>query len=55
MPCQALQSTQPEAVPRRSDSGRTGADLVAAMQAMPHKEIDLEPIRTPMPVRSVGF
>jgi hypothetical protein len=29
----------------------TGADLVAAMQASPYKEIDLEPVRAHMPVR----
>ena len=29
----------------------TGADLVAAMQDSPHKEIDLEPARARMPVR----
>ena len=29
----------------------TGADLVAAMQASPYKEIDLEPARARMPVR----
>jgi plasmid stability protein len=33
----------------------TGADLVAAMQASPYREIDLEPGRTPMPVRGVTF
>lgn len=30
---------------------QTGADLIAAMQSSPHKEIDLEPERFPMPVR----
>jgi hypothetical protein len=33
----------------------TGADLVAAMQACPLKEIDLEPARYPMLVRDVTF
>jgi hypothetical protein len=33
----------------------TGADLVAAMQASPYKEIDLEPERFPMPVRDITF
>lgn len=33
----------------------TGADLVAAMQACPRKDIDLEPERFPMPVRNVTF
>ena len=31
--------------------GRKGADLVAAMQASPYKEICLEPERPRMPVR----
>lgn len=35
--------------------GPTGADLVAAMQACPLKEIDIEPARYPMPVRDVTF
>jgi hypothetical protein len=33
----------------------TGADLVAAMQASPYKEIDLEPTRDRLPVRDVRF
>jgi hypothetical protein len=33
----------------------TGAQLVAAMQASPAKEISLEPGRTAMPVRDVTF
>ena len=35
--------------------GRKGADLVAAMQASPHKEIGLEPERRRMPVREIRF
>jgi antitoxin VapB len=35
--------------------GRKGADLVAAMQASPYKEIGIEPERGPMPVREVQF
>ncbi len=33
----------------------TGAGLVAAMQACPLKDIDIEPERYPMPVRDVTF
>jgi hypothetical protein len=33
----------------------TGADLVAAMQASPYKDVSLEPTRGPMPVRDVTF
>ncbi len=37
--------------PRAPQHIATGADLVAAMQASPYKEIELEPQRAPMPVR----
>jgi len=33
----------------------TGADLVAAMQASPYKEVDLEPTRDRLSVRDVDF
>ena len=33
----------------------TGAELVAAMQMSPYKEISLEPARSPMPVRDLVF
>ena len=56
---QALMSSQPAV---GNDAGysdekpaATGADLVAAMQASPHKEIDLAPTRGGMPVRDVVF
>jgi hypothetical protein len=35
--------------------GPTGADLVAAMQASPYKDIALEPTRDRLPVRDVAF
>jgi hypothetical protein len=41
----ALRSSKPEAL--------TGAALIAAMQASPHKDIDIEPSRGPAPVRDV--
>lgn len=34
---------------------RTGADLVAAMQTSPCKDIDLEPTRSTMSVRDIAF
>jgi Arc/MetJ-type ribon-helix-helix transcriptional regulator len=34
---------------------RTGADLIAALQASPYKEINLEPQRDRLPVRDVAF
>jgi hypothetical protein len=56
---QALKSSPPAA---GKDAGfsdempaATGADLVAAMQASPYKEIDLAPTRDSMPVRDVVF
>jgi len=40
----------------KTQSRRTGADLVAAMQAMPHKdEIEFEHSRRQMPVRDAEF
>lgn len=32
---------------------RTGADLVAVMQASPYREIEIEPSRSRLPVRDV--
>jgi hypothetical protein len=56
---QALKSSSlPGAkVAERSEekSPAMGAELVAAMQASPFKEIHLEPGREPMPVRDVVF
>lgn len=37
----------------RLQDNRTGAELVAAMQASPHPDIDLAPSREAMPVRDV--
>ena len=44
---QALRSFNPEQP--------TGADLVAAMQASPYREIEIEPARDRLPVRDVTF
>ena len=40
---------------RRLKGDLTGASLIAAMQASPHRDIDIEPRRTPMPVRKVSL
>src|SRR6202790_1740001 len=40
---------------RRLKGDRTGKSLIAAMQASPHRDIDIEPGRTPMPVRKVSL
>jgi prevent-host-death family protein len=39
---------------RRLKGNVTGNALIKAMQASPHREIELEPIRAPMPVRDVS-
>lgn len=56
---QALKSSplplEREIVASSGSSVPTGSNLVAAMQACPYKEIDLEPIRSAMPVRDVAF
>ena len=38
---------------RRLKGDLTGEALIAAMQASPHRDIDIEPKRAPMPVRQV--
>ena len=50
---QALKSAPPAAEEGATD--KTGAELVAAMQASPYREIDLEPGRDRMPVRDIAF
>jgi prevent-host-death family protein len=38
---------------RRLKGDPTGKALIAAMQASPHRDIDIEPARAPMPVREI--
>jgi prevent-host-death family protein len=40
---------------RRLKGDLTGEALIAAMRASPHRDINIEPSRTPMPVRQVAF
>jgi prevent-host-death family protein len=40
---------------RRLKGDPTGEALIAAMQASPHREFDIELKRTPMPVREVSL
>jgi len=40
---------------RRLKGSATGQALIEAMQASPHREIDIEPKRQPMPVRDVSL
>ncbi|MDR5726975.1 MAG: hypothetical protein RB191_05855 [Terriglobia bacterium] len=49
-----LPSEQRAAVPNKTPVP-TGADLVAAMQSSPYKDINLEPARDRLPVRDVAF
>jgi len=46
-------TAQPQAGQPREK--RTGADLIAAVQASPYREIEIEPGRSRMPVREVTF
>jgi len=57
-----MQALESSPLPLRADdqsahavSSSTGADLIAAMQGSPCKEIDLEPARSKMPVRDLVF
>lgn len=49
-----LQALQGSPIPLKKET-RTGADLVAAMQASPYKDIDLEPTRGTMSVRDIAL
>ena len=40
---------------RRLQGERTGRALVDALQASPHRDIDIEPPREPLPVRDVSL
>jgi len=40
---------------RRLKGDLTGQALIAAMQASPHRDIDIEPKRAPMPVREFSL
>jgi prevent-host-death family protein len=40
---------------RRLKGDLTGEALIAVMQASPHRDIEVEPKRTPLPVRKVLF
>jgi hypothetical protein len=54
---QALTSgpvSREDVTPPPGDS-RTGADLIAALQASPYREISIEPARYRLPVRDVVF
>jgi hypothetical protein len=50
-----MQALQSSAFPAAAVPGAMGADLVAAMQASPYREIELRADRSPMPVRDFVF
>jgi len=39
----------------RMKGDRSGDALIAAMQASPHRDIEISPLRTPLPVRDVSL
>lgn len=53
---QALKTAPPAPPPVGQPRGdRTGADLIAALQSSPYREIEIEPARYRLPVRDVTF
>jgi hypothetical protein len=44
-----------ETRPKPHCDTRTGADLIAALQASPYRDIDIEPERYRLPVRGVSL
>jgi hypothetical protein len=53
---QALKTPMPIAEQMgKTAATRTGADLIAALQASPYREIDIEPARYRVPVRDVAL
>lgn len=40
---------------RRLKGNRTGQALIDALRSSPHRKINLEPRRSPMPVRDIGL
>jgi hypothetical protein len=52
---QALNSPLFATHPSPEPITRTGAELVAAMQSSPYKDIEIEPARSCLPVRGVGL
>ena len=40
---------------RRLKGDRSGEALIAAMQASPHRDIEIVPVRTALPVRDVSL
>jgi hypothetical protein len=51
----ALKPASPPEGESRERTQLTGADLLAAMQRSPYKEVDLEPSRPHLPVRDAAL
>jgi hypothetical protein len=49
-----MQALQGLPTPSKKET-RTGADLIAVMQASPYKEIDLQPTPVIIPMRDITF
>lgn len=49
----ALKAASPQPAPAKDAPARMGSELVATMQAMPYKDVDIEPERPHMPVRTL--
>ena len=53
---EALMASHPAAAdPAGSRDHRTGADLIAAIQKSPYREVEIEPVRGRLAVRDVVF
>ncbi len=48
-----LKAASPQPAPIKDAPARMGSELIAAMQAMPYKDVDIEPERPHMPVRDI--
>jgi hypothetical protein len=49
-----VKSPSPKRAKPRRGRRNPKSGLIAAMQASPHRDTDVEPARTPMPVREVS-
>ena len=49
-----MQALQGSPIPSKKET-RTGADLIAALQASPCKDVELEPEKVFLPVRDIEF
>jgi hypothetical protein len=50
-----IEGDEPIPGQREAVNGLTGAALIAALQASPHRDVDLEPPRERFPVRDVNL